>query len=187
MSFTTNLNEFLDFSIFTNKTVCIDEQAYTNIDFIICAIVDYFPTIRIVSAYHTSSHYKSIFKKYSIREYNELNSSIYIIDTYKEENHIAFDKYSTFLLDDYSTLKKVYNLGVMTESTSFYIYRSDSIMPSEKLLFDFYIKTYPLSSGLSLDYDGNCEIRKRDQIITRFKYKIKRDSILYEEEKNNFI
>lgn len=119
------LNEMLDFSIFENKRVCIQEVLPLNVDFLILDLLKHIQESTLFSFYETKLHFLQL------AEARKMKIAVKSVFT---------DEYcQNTILDDIYTAKAVFGLQ---DGAKFNIYRSNTCKVSEWYNYDIIMSVY---------------------------------------------
>ncbi|KAG0442335.1 hypothetical protein DMUE_0347 [Dictyocoela muelleri] len=150
-----------------DKKVCIIENCFSNVDFLIKDVCKFYKNIEILTFYDTEEHYKALDIPNKIHYRN--------INLEKYEN----DKY--FLIDDVFNFFNNSNFYILNDKLEkgIFIYRSNSAIYSDFYKFDVVILVNDLNCGLSEYLDGNIIIKDRYEIYYDLYFKITELKTIY--------
>lgn len=145
------------FDFLKNKKVGIQENNFSNVDFLIKDICKENNKIKIISYYENNEHYRNIGIENEFVNFNENSEYILIDDMYSFKNHKNFH----------------------ISQNGIYIYRSNTMEMKDYYLYDVIVEVKNLECGISDLLDGILIIKNRMKVFGKYFFKINDDMTFY--------
>lgn len=155
-----SLREALDFGMFSQKRVCIDEVLPQDVTFLVIDVSDVLGA-SVFAFNETSEHYKEAAESHGKR--------ISVRSIYDGEYQ------SSDVVDDVWTARHVYGIDA---DCRFSVYRANSCRKADWYKYDMIVRVEPLESGVSAEVDGRISVFDRKRRYIELKYKIMRDRVV---------